>query len=573
MGGTAMSSSQPRWLTLYLTAANDALSTTPPVNLIAFGSFMTCVSIATYQHGHSTTLSFRRMVKWSYRIGYKATFEYISVKVAKSIPWMRTRIDADIQKEKENTRIQCETEWNDLLDPSAHEHKHLRLPPKKTSSTELLELLKNWSVSESSLWDKGQASGAIYHGGTDLIDYLSQVYGLFCVSNPMHPELFPYVRKMEGEVVSMLINIFNGNSNCCGTISSGGTESILLACKSYRDRGRDLYNITTPEIVAPTTIHAAFHKAAHYFGMKLILVDIDEQSGLVNVDDMKRAITRNTVLIAASAPNYPHGIIDPIEELASIASERNIGFHSDCCLGGLLLPFVEKLHGLDYSNIPLPVFDFRAQGVTSISADMHKYGYATKGSSCIMYSSPELRHYQYFVSLSWSGGIYASPTLAGSRAGGVSASTWAVMVHMGEEGYLEVSERIIRTARAIRRGIELLPELEVIGNPLSSVIAFRSTIPTMNIYGVGQALGEKGWHVNSLQHPSCLHLCCTNLHTKVGVEEQFLGDLGNAVKACREHPEKYASGTAAIYGMAHSIPDVSLLEPVAKGFVDALFAA
>jgi sphinganine-1-phosphate aldolase len=147
------------------------------------------------------------------------------------------------------------------------------------------------------------------------------------------------------------------------------------------------------------------------------------------------------------------------------------------------------------------------------------------------------------------------------------------MVHMGEEGYLEVSERIIRTARAIRRGIELLPELEVIGNPLSSVIAFRSTIPTMNIYGVGQALGEKGWHVNSLQHPSCLHLCCTNLHTKVGVEEQFLGDLGNAVKACREHPEKYASGTAAIYGMAHSIPDVSLLEPVAKGFVDALFAA
>ena len=144
---------------------------------------------------------------------------------------MRTRIDADIQKEKENTRIQCETEWNDLLDPSAHEHKHLRLPPKKTSSTELLELLKNWSVSESSLWDKGQASGAIYHGGTDLIDYLSQVYGLFCVSNTMHPELFPYVRKIEGEVVSMLINIFNGNSNCCGTISSGGTESILLACK------------------------------------------------------------------------------------------------------------------------------------------------------------------------------------------------------------------------------------------------------------------------------------------------------------------------------------------------------
>lgn len=358
-------------------------------------------------------------------------------------------------KEKEKTISQLQKEWNDLLDPSANENRHLSLPPNKTSSAELLTLLKKWSVAESSLWEKGQASGAIYHGGSELIDFMSKVYGLFCVSNPMHPDLFPYVRKMEGEVVSMLINIFHGDSKCCGTLSSGGTESILLACKAYRDRGRDLHGVSTPEIVAPTTIHAAFHKAAHYFGMKLVLVDIDEQSGEVNIDDVRRAITRNTVLIAASAPNYPHGNIDDIEGLASLALERNIGFHSDCCLGGLLLPFVDKLqqmgklHGLGYSNDPLPPFDFRLKGVTSLSADMHKYGYATKGSSCIMYSSPELRHYQYFVSLSWTGGIYASPTLAGSRAGGVSASTWAVMVHFGEEGYLEVSERIIRTARKI----------------------------------------------------------------------------------------------------------------------------
>jgi sphinganine-1-phosphate aldolase len=579
MGGTA-ACNKPWWLTLHhLTAANEALSATPPVNLIALSSITTCISIAAYQYGYSSILTFRRMVKWSYSIGYKATLDYVSVQIAKSIPWMRKQIDADIHKEKEKTRIQCEKDWNDLLDPSADKNRHLTLPPNKTSSAELLTLLKKWSVSESSLWDKGQASGAIYHGGSDLIDFLSKVYGLFCVSNPMHPELFPYVRKMEGEVVSMLIDIFSGDSNCCGTISSGGTESILLSCKAYRDRGRDLYNIKEPEIVAPTTIHAAFHKAAHYFGMKLVLVDIDEEMGVVNVDDMKRAITRNTVLIAASAPNYPHGIIEPIEELAALALKRNIGFHSDCCLGGLLLPFVDKLqkmgmlHGLDYSNIPLPVFDFRAKGVTSISADMHKYGYATKGSSCIMYSSPELRHYQYFVSLSWTGGIYASPTLAGSRAGGVSASTWAVMVHMGEEGYLEVSERIIRTARTIRKGIDKdISELEVIGNPLSSVIAFRSTISAMNIYGVGQALGEKGWHVASLQHPSCLHLCCTNLHTKDGMEKQFLIDLKRAVKDVKSHPEKYTSGTAAVYGMTHAIADVTLLDPVAFGYLDALFS-
>lgn len=562
----------------YFTAANEALSTTSPVNLIAFGSIATCISITAYQHGH-LTLSFYRMAKWSYRIGFKSTIEYVSVQISKSIPWMRKKIDADIRKEKEKTINQLQKEWNNLLDPSANENRHLSLPPNRASSAELLTLLKKWSAAESALWEKGQASGAIYHGGSDLIDFMSKVYGLFCVSNPMHPDLFPYVRKMEGEVVSMLINLFHGDSKCCGTLSSGGTESILLACKAYRDRGRDLYGVTTPEIVAPTTIHAAFQKAAHYFGMKLVLVDIDEQSGEVNIDDVKRAITRNTVLIAASAPNYPHGNIDDIEGLASLALERKIGFHSDCCLGGLLLPFVDKLqqmgklHGLDYSNDPLPLFDFRAKGVTSISADMHKYGYATKGSSCIMYSSPELRHYQYFVSLSWTGGIYASPTLAGSRAGGVSASTWAVMVHMGEEGYLEVSERIIRTARKIRKCIEEdISELEVIGNPLSSVIAFRSTTPSINIYGVGQALAKKGWNVNSLQHPSCLHLCCTNLHTKDGTEKLFLGDLKRAVEEVKSFPEKYATGTAAIYGMLNSLPDATLLDPVAKGYVDALFA-
>ena len=567
--------SQPRWLTFHFAAANETQLFTG----IAIGSIATCISIAAYQHGYSSIASFRRMIKWSYRIGFKATLEYASVQIAKSIPWMRKKINADILKEKEKTRIQCEKDWNDLLEPSAHENRHLSLPPNKTSFSDLLTLLKKWSLSESSLWDNGQASGAIYHGGSDLIDFLSKVYGLFCVSNPMHPELFPYVRKMEGEIISMLINIFHGDSNCCGTISSGGTESILLACKSYRDRGRDLHNISQPEIVAPTTIHAAFHKAAHYFGMKLILVDIDEQSGAVNIDDVKLAITKNTVLIAGSAPCYSLGLIDNIEALASLALERNIGFHSDCCLGGLLLPFVAKLqqmgklHGFDDSNSPLPLFDFRAKGVTSISADMHKYGYATKGSSCIMYSSSELRHYQYFVSLSWTGGVYASPTLAGSRAGGVSATTWAVMVHMGEEGYLEVSERIIRTARTIRNGIdEDISELEVIGNPLSSVIAFRSTTPAINIYAVGQALATRGWHVNSLQNPSCLHLCCTNLHTKDGVEKQFLIDLKRAVEEVKNFPEKYAGGTAAIYGMVNSLPDVTLLDPVAKGYVDALFS-
>jgi sphinganine-1-phosphate aldolase len=519
------------------------------------------------------------------------------IQMAKRLPWTRKKIDKDIKTQTDDMVFQVETEWNDLLDPSARlpENRYTCLPLNKTSITDLLSVMTKWSKFESMRWNQGQASGAIYHGGTELLEFVSKVYGLFSVANPLHPDLFPYVRKMEGEIVRMMIGLFHGSvksspsetngtnhkkeedirirPECCGTLTSGGTESILLACKAYRDRAKDLYGVTSPEIIAPTTIHAAFEKAAHYFGMKLIHVDIDESTSVVNVDDVRKAITRNTVLIAGSAPNFPHGVIDPIEELAKIAHENNIGFHSDCCLGGMILPFVEKLQTqgrLDEDTNTIPVFDFRAIGVTSISADMHKYGYAPKGSSVVMYSSHELRHYQYFVSLDWTGGIYASPTLAGSRPGAISAATWAVMVHLGEEGYLEVSEGIIKAARAIQRGIcNDIGGLEVIGNPLSSVVACKSASSLLNIYAVGQAMTHKGWNLNTLQYPSCIHICCTHLHR--GKADQFLNDLKEAVNEVRSHPEKFSDGTVAMYGMAHSIPDSSLLEPIARGFVDAFF--
>jgi sphinganine-1-phosphate aldolase len=614
MGGSLLSTPY-RFLAANLNVIDESLAPVPPTHVITLASLTTCASIVLYQHGKSTLRSARQLIKWAYRVGLKTTCQYYTIQIAKALPWMRKKLDRDIQKQTDEMIFQVETEWNDLLDSSARlpENKHHVLPERTTSSSQLLSLLTKWSRFESERWNKGQASGAIYHGGNTILEFLSQVYGLFSVTNPLHPDLFPYVRKMEGEIVQMLIGLFHGtvknaniistddddlaknentmdtankSADCCGTLTSGGTESILLACKAYRDRARHLYNITSPEIIAPTTIHAAFEKAAHYFGMKLILIDVDEKTSIVKVEDVRRAITKNTVLLAGSAPNFPHGIIDPIEELACLAYENNIGFHSDCCLGGLILPFVDKLQQLgrlDCGNeigssdsddsLPeelLPIFDFRAKGVTSISADMHKYGYAPKGSSVVLYSSSELRHYQYFVSLSWTGGIYASPTLAGSRPGGISAATWAVMVHLGVEGYLDITEGIIKTARAIKRGIrDGIDGLEVIGDPLSSVVAFRSTVPTLNIYGIGQAMTHKGWNLNSLQYPSCLHICCTNLHR--GKDKQFLNDLRDAVHEVKSHPSKYSQGTAAIYGMAHSLPDSTLLEPIARGFVDAFF--
>lgn len=597
--GAALST-PARFLSANVEVANDILAPVPPAHLITLTSISTWLAINAYNNGNSYLLSLRSWMKWSCRHGFQNTCQYYAIQIAKRLPWTRKKIYADIKKQTHDMVFQVETEWNDLLDPSARlpENKHHVLPVNKSSASDLLQLMTKWSEFESTRWNQGQASGAIYHGDSKLLEFLSRVYGLFTVANPLHPELFPYVRKMEGEIVAMMIGLFNGqmkdshinhvngNNNekegknvveykqqCCGTLTSGGTESILLACKAYRDRARDLLGITSPEIIAPTTIHAAFEKAAHYFGMKLIHVDINEKTSAVNVEDVKRAITRNTVLIAGSAPNFPHGIIDPIEQLAKLAYDNNIGFHSDCCLGGMILPFVEKLQKLgrlDEDPIPLPIFDFRAKGVTSLSADMHKYGYAPKGSSCVMYSSSELRHYQYFVSLDWTGGIYASPTLAGSRPGAISAATWAVMVHLGEEGYLDISEGIIKTSRAIQRGIrDDIDGLEVIGNPLSSVVSFKSALPKLNIYAVGQAMTHKGWNLNTLQYPSSIHICCTNLH--IGKAGLFLNDLQDAVDEVNSHPKRFSDGTVAMYGMAHSIPDNTLLEPIAKGFVDAFF--
>lgn len=440
--GAALST-PTRFLEANLAVVDEVLSPLSPTELITFSSIGTCFAITAYSHSRSSLRSMRRGVKWCYKHGIRTTVQYYGIQLAMRLPWTRKKIDKDIKKQTDDMMFQVETEWNDLLDPSTRlpENRHHCLPANKTSTSELLTLLTKWSKLESSRWDQGQASGAIYHGDSKLLEFLGQVYGLFTVANPLHPDLFPYVRKMEGEIVAMMISLFHGrvkNSQCydadsktnkpeveeknfvldstipecCGALTSGGTESILLACKAYRDRARDLYGITSPEIVAPTTIHAAFEKAAHYFGMKLVHVEIDEKTSVVDVDDFRKAINRNTVLIAGSAPNFPHGVIDPIEQLAKLAHENNIGFHSDCCLGGMILPFVEKLQQLgrleEDENEPIPLFDFRAEGVTSISADMHKYGYAPKGSSVVMYSSSELRHYQYFVSLDWTGGIYAS---------------------------------------------------------------------------------------------------------------------------------------------------------------------
>lgn len=437
------------------------------------------------------------------------------------------------------------------------------LPAQGLTHKQLLDKIREYETLSEVNWAKGKVSGAVYWGDEKLTDLLVKVYGEFAWTNPLHPDLFPGVRKMEAEVVRMTCALFNGGPDSCGTVTSGGTESILMACKAYRDMAHER-GIKHPEIIAPVSVHAAFDKAAHYFGMKLIHIPLDKKTMKVDVKAMRRAISKNTAMLVCSTPHFPHGIMDPVEEVAKLAVKYNIPFHVDACLGGFLIVFMEK------AGFKLAPFDFRVKGVTSISADTHKYGYAPKGSSVVLYSNRKFRHYQYFVAPDWQGGIYASPSMAGSRPGGIIAACWATMMHMGEKGYIDATRKVVETTRKIKTGIRKIDGVFVFGDPEVSVVALGSN--DFDIFRLSNALTSKGWNLNTLQFPSSIHICVTMLHTQPGVAEQFISDVKKEVAIIMKNPKEKTTGMGAIYGMAQSIPDRSMVTEVSQGFLDCLYS-
>lgn len=435
-----------------------------------------------------------------------------------------------------------------------------QLPAAGLPREEILREMEKLKSIEEARWKEGKVSGAVYHGDNAHIDFVNRVYALHSQSNPLHADIWPSTTKFEAEIVSMTAHMLNAPSGACGTVTSGGTESILLAMKTYRDWARETKGITAPEMIAPTTAHAAFDKAAQYFNIKMHRIPVGPDFR-ADVAAMRAAITPNTIVMIGSAPPFPHGIVDPIEELSELAREHHIGFHTDGCLGGFLLPWAEKL------GYPVPPFDFRLPGVTSISADTHKYGYAPKGTSVVLYRDAELRHFQYFTSTDWPGGLYFSPTFAGSRPGALSAACWAAMVSMGEAGYLRAAKAILETADKIKQGVREMPELQLCGDPLF-VIAFMSD--SLDIFQVMEQMTRKGWGLNGLHSPPAVHLCVTLRHTQPGVAEQFLTDLKEAIAYVKEHPDA-PSGVGPIYGMASAVELRGMVSDLLKMYMDLLY--
>ena len=387
----------------------------------------------------------------------------------------------------------------------------------------------------------------VYHLGEEYTDFLKQAHGLFFSENGLNPMAFQSLKQFEHQVIRMTADLLNGDQNVVGTLTSGGTESCLLPVLAYRNRARAKKRLGRfkPEMIVPDSIHVAWIKAAKYFNIKLVMVPLDP-SFQMDIERVRRKINSNTIMIVASAPGYPHGIIDPIEELGQLAASRKIPLHVDACVGGFFLPFMADI-GYD-----LPPFDFRVPGVTSISADIHKYGFAAKGASVLLYRNMDHLKHQFFIHQDWPGGVFASPALLGTRPGGPIAAAWAATQAMGRRGYVDLVNRTMAVTHKLKAGIKAIDGLDIMGHPRGPLFALCSTDARLSIFAVGDAMEERGWHVDRLQRPEGLHAMVTPAHENSW--EQYLADLGESVAEVRAHPNRAVRGNAAMYGMIARIP-------------------
>jgi glutamate/tyrosine decarboxylase-like PLP-dependent enzyme len=394
----------------------------------------------------------------------------------------------------------------------------VNLPERGSSRDDVLARMRERKTADAD-WEGGRTWSLIYPAGEEVDDMLRAANELYMFENALNPFRFPSLRGMEEEVCAMTAGLLHAPEGFGGAMTSGGTESILLAVKTARDRARAEKGIERPRALIPYSAHPAFAKACKILGLELVPVPLDADKR-ADVGAAEKLIGDDTALVVGSAPNYPFGVVDPIPELAALAADREINFHTDACLGGFLLPFLEEL------GEEVPPFDFRVPGVATISADVHKYGYCTKGASVITHrSKAHLHQYQLFVYDQWPGGLYGSFAMAGARPAAPIAAAWAIMNFLGREGYARLAHTLCDTTRKLRGGIDAIPELTVWADPVMSVMSFGSQ--KIDIAAVGDVMDERGWHLDRQNDPPALHMMVSPAHAKVA--DAFLADLREAV--------------------------------------------
>ncbi len=491
---------------------------------------------------------------------YKTIRPYLTLdNLLNVVPGAANAVEKTLQDEVTKT-------VNDMFHPLVPKEEQVLRMPKSGGNYDII-LKEMARLREFDASGNGKHFAYIYDPcEPDFSQFVSDAFNLFRHENGLNPTAFPALRKFEVDVVQMAASLFHGPTSVVGTMTSGGTESILCALKAYRQRARDLWpHITKPEIVIPVTGHVAFPKAGDLFDLTLRFIPLNEDC-TVNMEKYASAINDNTILLVGSAPQYPHGLVDPIENIASLCQYKNriIPLHVDACVGGFILPFLERL------GEPIPKWDYRIAEVTSISADVHKYGYAPKGASTLTFRDSSYRKYQFWVFTTWPGGLFTSPSLLGTRGGGPIAAAWAALIGLGIDGFTKIASRILDTRRRFINGITSVPSLKIIGNPIGPIIAFRSIDKNVNVLAVADRLESRGWSLERQQLPSCCHMTIMPSHAdKV---EIFCNDLIECVEEVQSNPELNKQGSAAMYGMVASIPSTTIVDKFLLEFQNQLLS-
>lgn len=371
-------------------------------------------------------------------------------------------------------------------------------------------------------WRDGKTAVYVFNAGEEIAQVQKEAYATFMSENGLGPLAFPSLAQMEKDVISMALGLLHGPDGATGAMTSGGTDSITMAIKTARDHARSQGRARArANIVLPQSAHLAFDKAAHLMDIEVRRVPLKTDGSYeADPEAMATHCDADTIMMVGSAPNFPHGIIDPIAALGEVAADKGIWLHVDACVGGYFAPFARM------NGVPVPPFDFEVPAVMSMSADLHKYGYAAKGASTVLFRSEDLYAHMPFDLAGWSGAPMKTPTLAGTRPGGAIAAAWAVMNHLGIEGYRRLQGQVCATRERVEAGVKALG-FEVLGNPMLGLIAFRH--PDHHSFAIYGEIYRRGWFTSVTKEPPSLHLMLSPKHSEV--IDQYLSDLADSVKA------------------------------------------
>jgi len=406
----------------------------------------------------------------------------------------------------------------------------MKLPQKGLTREAIFERLAAFRKNDIK-WQEGRTYGYIFDPGAEVMAVGKAAYNEFLSENGLDFTVFQSLLRLERELAAFGAAHLRGDGQVVGNFTSGGTESIILAVKAARDRYRETHTqVAAPEMILPATAHAAFHKAAHYLGVKAVTVSVDPRTFKADVGAVRTAITKNTIMIVGSAPSYAHGVVDPIAELAALAQEHDLWMHTDACMGGFLLPYFRRL------GEPVPDFDFSVPGVSSISVDLHKYAYTPKGASLILYRDKTYRRHQIFACSRWIGYTIVNNAVQSSKSGGPMAAAWAVLNYVGDDGYLEIARKKLTAVKTITAGIGRIDGLRLLTRPDMSLISFTSD--EVNIFHIIDEMNQRGWYIQpSLSFdnsPAHIHLSVSA--SNVGWEDELLANLAECVAIARETP-------------------------------------